>query len=1218
MVAARGTAARGAIGGSSGDAGVEYRRAVAAYAATCGLAGVPLPGLDIVAADAHVAAVILETDAAVDDIGIEFTSTWTADVQAKRTLRKGAVFEKAVEQWANAAIQGFDPTRHRLVIAAGRLSEPMRALRQALNRRRLHSPGGATKAESEMLTYLEGLLGDLTEEQRNSVLDAAVIWEIAVEEPDDASAREALAHLNSAGVGLASGQGGNAWTRLCATAGRLARRRGGYDLAGWLNELRGQGLLVNPTAGSPAAVLEQQRAAFERYARRLVREASELDLRALGAQLPPLAVETADARVQVSIPPEDRRGRTELIWAFLRRHRVVLTGLPGAGKSTALRRAAGQLAERLLEEMLGEQPGDPSYPFPVRASLKDINALDESPSFRDRMVAVAIRLDSPGDRELLRSEIERRLGSGLPIALFLDALDETYDDRHRVVSEVESFLAGLPDSACVLIATRDIAYGQAATLGWEDLRLVAPDDVDAVVNAILQAAAAHQGVPASQAASWRRSRREWVNRVLAQDSALRETPLIPTLLALLTIERPPDRLPTKRAEVLQAVVTNVMERHEAPRQDGGPLRNLTGGSLGTWAMHAYATEATVLLDNNGVATIEQVLAAVAERVAEQWGLPPAPASAAALDAVRFLDETGVFVMSEHQGTVTARLSLFAEVGDAINAIQHPDTAEAWVRQRIEDRQLEPVILAAALDERVNRAWQEELADRPGDLELVRAMARARGEGVAFTEETTERMRSELLTSIGRGNRDGWSDWRRLMELGVPPELIGRAVEAASAHSAQHLLVAQAALALQHAAAGGEEAENSVLIDVLTVHNLPKPANETTQRRGVEGLAIDGSLSATQLEAATELLRREVPGALEAILARALDSSSQLSESLVELLKTTGHDEVAKQITTERAERLTSGGFFEALLKNRSADRYPHFLELVAEGDRAELATRQRVELSELGDFLETLDMNDMNVTMLYGRDDDFLRDLIKLTSALFSFDRGVLAAEAQVVLDRLEKDPSLETYFSLFDTAEARDDTDWLAVPDQDAAVDLLAEMLWMGESQAWFVARCLWEAEIVAAKAAPILRDLVTRFAGHPRHQYVVALALASLPGQVDPSEWAASADPVLRRVASNFIEAVVDGRLNEEFRPFLADADGGVRVAAIGELAEVDFSGREALLEELLIQDRPGWRCSSCLTENAAGTSGCATEKCVSAAPDPARTAQKVLERVRRSAPT
>jgi hypothetical protein len=87
-------------------------------------------------------------------------------------------------------------------------------------------------------------------------------------------------------------------------------RRGGH-LAGWLNELRGVGLVVAEARDNPADRLESRRAALQRYAARLVREARELDLRALGAEIPPLTLENADARVEVGIDPEDDRRHTQ-------------------------------------------------------------------------------------------------------------------------------------------------------------------------------------------------------------------------------------------------------------------------------------------------------------------------------------------------------------------------------------------------------------------------------------------------------------------------------------------------------------------------------------------------------------------------------------------------------------------------------------------------------------------------------------------------------------------------------------------------------------------------------------------------------------------------------------------------------------------------------------------------------------------------------------------
>lgn len=1211
-------ASRGSIGGASGDAGVEYRRGVAAYAAVCGLAGVPLLSLEIPDADAHVDAVILETDAEVDDVRVVFTSGLTADIQAKRTLRRGQIFEKAVAQWREAARTGVDPGRHRLVIAAGQLSGPMKALRSVLNRHRLHSPGGDTTAETEALDYLEGLLGDLTSEQRGSVLKAAVIWELAVEEPEHPNAREAVAHLGNAGVSISTGEAGNAWARLCATAGRLARRRGGYELAGWLNDLRGAGLVVEQTGDNPAGRLETMRAATERYAERLVREAQELDLRPLGAELPPLILQNADARIQVGIDPEDDRSHTDLMWAFLRRHRVVLTGLPGAGKSTALRQAAGQLAQRLLEEIHGQQPGDPGYPFPVRASLKQINALDDGRSFRDRIIAVAIRDDTAADRAVLAHAIESRLDRGLPIALFLDALDETYDARPEVVKQVQSFLAGLPDTSCVLIATRDIAYGQAATLGWATLRLLAPGNVDTVVTAVLDAAAAHKEIETAGRPAWVKTRRDWVSRVLAQDQALKETPLVPTLLSLLAVERSPSRLPTRRAELLQAVVTDVMKRHEAPRQGNRPLHNLTGNSIGSAAMHVYAAEATTLLDSGGVATIGRVADAVAATLASSWALAPGPARVAALDAARFLDETGVFTIFEPDDTVTARLSLFAEIGDAINAMQHPDLAAEWVSRRIVGRQLEPIVLAAALDENVNRAWQHQLTARLGDLELVRAMVRAHEEGVPFTDNTMTHLRSELLISIERGNQDGWSDWPRLLSLEIPVGLVERAIDAAARHSAEHRLLARASLSLR-GLTGADRADDDALLNLMSVHDLPRSADEHGARSDLKGLLADrGALIETQLSAAAELLHRDTPGSVDAIQRRASNAPSGLSGSLVKLLKDQGHHEIAEQIMKQMASKLPAGKLLEWLDGNRDAERYPHFLSLIAEAEPSQINTRQRVGLDELGDFVETLDMNDMGVIQLFRQTDDFLRKLIELTSELFGFDRGVLATEAQVVLDRLKTDKSLSTYFSLFDYAKPRFETDWTAVADPGAAVDLLVDMLSLSLSQARFAARALLGSTLAAGRAEPILRDLITRFDDHPRHQYLIAITLASFPNAPDPATWSVSPNPVLRQVAAQLTDPVSEGRIAAAFQPFLNDEDGYVRETALEKLAKTDLPELESVLEQLTTQDQPGWKCQSCSTQNLPGARSCTKDDCHLAAPDPAAKAKELIQSVRRNRET
>ncbi len=188
-------AGAGSVAGSSGDSGVEYRRGVAAYAVAHGLVGAPLLGLDIPSVDAQVQAVTLETDDAVDDLRIDFTSGWAAQIQAKRTLRKGPVLMKAVAQWKQAGAEELNPEKDRLVIVTGSLNGPMRILQRALERNRLRLAGPPTGEEATELAYLEGLLEPLSADQRQVVRQCAAIWELPVEEPDQHGAQVAISRL---------------------------------------------------------------------------------------------------------------------------------------------------------------------------------------------------------------------------------------------------------------------------------------------------------------------------------------------------------------------------------------------------------------------------------------------------------------------------------------------------------------------------------------------------------------------------------------------------------------------------------------------------------------------------------------------------------------------------------------------------------------------------------------------------------------------------------------------------------------------------------------------------------------------------------------------------------------------------------------------------------------------------------------------------------------
>ncbi len=1190
---------------------MEFRRGVAAYGVTCGLAGVPLRGLEIPDIDAHVDSVMLETDEAVDDLRIVFSSGWVADVQAKRTLRRGAAFDAAVKQWVRAGRAGVDPKQHRLVIASGELNGPMRALRDHLNRRRVGASSAASAVEANISKHLDDLLSGLGQQQRENVLNAAVIWEIPVEEVDHHGSREALALLGNAGISIAPGQTANAWKQLLSTAGQLARRRGGYSLAAWYAEIRSAGFVTNAVRETPAGVLERRRAALERYAGRLIREAESLDLRIMGAQLPIIGLREADAQVAVKARADDRVRHTDPLWAFLRRHRSVLTGLPGSGKSTIMRHTAGRLAQDLLRELRAEQNGEPAYPFPVRASLKLINALGDTRSFRDRLIEVVVRDDASSDRELIRTEIETLLDEDQPIVLLLDSLDETYEDRTLVVAELDHLLRSLPESSCV-IATRDVALGQAATLGWPEVRTTTPQKIDTLVYAVLNAAAQHESLVSPERERWVEQRQTWVEGVLARDTTLSETPLIPTLLTVLAVERPHGRIPTRRADILLAIVEDVMRRYEVPRSTSHLLKTSELRITDVTMMQVFAEVARIVLDHEGVADIDDVRTGVQVMLQADWGLPFGPARVAAVDVIRFLDEAGIFVASESEGVVTARLAIFADIGDAIHAIGHTGDKPSWVDRRLRAGHLEPVMMAATLDGQVHEALERYVADGVQDLEIARAMARAHVEGAVFSETTLDHLRLCLIRSIRDGTRAGWGDWSPLAGLGVPEHLISMCLEAAAQHGAKHELLARASLALASSETGALGLGAKGLLEIMRMHTLPQSERESQNDTVWEVISVDPILSSVQREVAKFLLERDVPGSVEAISQCARYAPAVLSEYLLDALREHGHLEAVQEVLNEQnsGPKFTKAAFWPD-----APDRsdYVRLLDLISQGRHGGLGAAQQVQLNELADFLETLNMNDTGLGSLLSESEDFLDGLVNLIRTLFAFDRNLLASEAQIALDRLEGDSSLDPYFSLFDGARARTTTDWDVIADPEDSVYRLVELFTRTEAQAWLAAKCLWRSSRAAPWAEPLLRDLIPSLASSPRHQRVAASTLASLSTGPEPGCWSDDSNPVLRWVVAMSTPAERDGMLTSKMRKFLEDGDGYVREAAVRKLGGLDIPELEEILAQITQEVSPGWMCLSCRTVNPPGSSYCQEDGCHIVGPDVPRLAAELLAELR-----
>lgn len=1171
----------GAIGGASDDAGVEYRRGVAAYAVAHGFAGIDLLGFGVPPAFAQVASVAVETDDAVDDVRVQFVSGWRATVQAKRTLRHDRRFLAAVTQWREAAERGLNPATDRLVLVSASLSKSLQLLAAVLRRLKTDEPGMLTTSESRALAALDAGLDGLDDSQRRLVHQCAVIHQLDVEEPDQAQAREArnlLAHV------VRPAEASRAWTDLVGIAGRIGRMRGGYEVRNWLRLLVGEGHQVVGD-GSPAAEIARQLIALDRYRQQIRRRGSIIDLHTLGSDLPPLQLSDVDAVIDV-VPSggDPTRDRRKLLWAFLARDRLVVTGLPGGGKSTALAGAAAAMLDVA------------GAPLPIVVSLADVDRRGRTASFRDRLLDTAVSDLPDPERALVRQDLQHRLRTGA-VAVILDALDETYDRRRAVVAEIASFVEDIPAHVPVLLATRDIAYAQAAKLGWPELRLAPPEEIDATVRAVLTAAAS-AGSPTEQDA-WVATRAEWVHYCLGRDQTLLETPLLPVLLALLAAERDADRLPQRRAEILKAVVRNVVERREARRAQEFGVGDLTGSSAARALLDGFAVEASVIADSGGSCSPDVAIDAIASMLTLRWALTGGRAEVTAEAIIRFWDETGIFVMSGAAATVQPRLVLFSEIGDALHAVGQNDAGlEAWIAARLAAARHEPVVLAAGLSPLACRRLVEHSC-HVGAHNLLHAAVRAIQQGGTVPDETFRPLLGALIRDARHGDHEGWKSWSTLLDLPVPLEERPRALDALNTFSHDHRAVGRAVAALrwnyQH-----EPESVQVLLDALRVTKLPELPTRTASSNSWLGLLVDPRLEESQLGAARTLLGN-IEDAEPLVLAAYRQGSSRLRVQLGSLLTERGLGDAVRQVIQE--ENATLAPRMSALA-DWEPDGHLRVLDYLAtRAAPTELDVAQARRLAELGDLIETLDLNETSAWPPRGNS-DVLFQFIDLVIALGGFDAGVLAAQAAIMKERCTVSDDHQPFFAPMDTAAGRTLAHWDAVSDWEAAVKQLRAAMFRGIATARVAAMALAD-PAVKHLAVPVLQAILPRLQSSHGHQRLAAHVLNFHTSVAKRGEWLTSSSGTLRAVTAEVIEIERDGRLSAEIVALLHDADGYVVEAAVGRLRHV--ADDEGELNRVAAGPDPGWTCKRCKTTNQPGEGFCS--ECRVGGPTPSSAARGIL---------
>lgn len=1175
------TAGPGAIGGATGDSGVEYRRGVAAYAVSCGLSGRPLSGFGVPALDAQVRAVALETEEALDDLRVEFVSGWKVLVQAKRTLCKGAAFEKAVAQWVEAAKGQLDPGRDRLMLVGREVKGAAKTLSTLLKQAKNGIPAVQTKKEAESWEYLKGLLGDLTEDQSVMLFKCAVILELKVEEIDDTHSLLGIEYLTNVVASRSTDEARSAWSALVAESGRLARQRSGDYMDGWLEALRTAGIALSHVGNTPSAEIVRLNQAIDLYKKRIIDAGTCISLHGLAADLPPIPFDEVDAKVLVAHGDDGADVGYELLWAFLRRGRLILTGLPGSGKSTALKHLAAQLVNL------------PGGPLPICVALRDVDALPKSDSFRERVLSAAVVDLSESDKPLVKADLDRRLHDG-NVAILFDSLDETYDRRHEVVRQLDEFMDDVSEDVDALLSTREIAYSSAKMLEWPSLPLRAPDQIEQTIETLLRrkfASRTHEST-SDENSEWISERMAWVTSALRDDSTLRETPLVPVLLTLLAAEKNFDVLPKGRAHVLHAVIQNVLERYEIKKREGIPVGSLNGTQVTTGVLRAFACESSAILDNNGEAGRLEVLTLIASDLKDYWGWSQGPADSTARDIVHFLDESGIFVISGEDEIIAPRITLLAEVGDAVSTkIMSPADVESWVNKRIASNQLEPVVLAAALHPQVAKQFFD-LAAKSGEHLLLKAAVQAKLEGAPMQEIELRDLCHALIENLRSGTREGWDSLAQLLRLPVPIDLHADVENASNIYGESRVKLARAQLQLRYFPENELVRAPEALIDILAIKDLPDliGADSDSSRDSLLNLLSTNPLKDVQLQVARILLGK-VPEVTPLVMQLAAEDRGRgATRGFKKALMEAGLAAEADELPEEPL--IQPSPLFDGII---NCD-YRSFLQRIADRPSTELNYQQRARVSELADLLETLAMNEGGSHHLV-EDPELSIRTVGLIESLYNFDPQVIAAQAALTIQRMDSANSDEPYWALFDLAKARTVFAWDDVQDTKEAVSILGELLAFGRSHRLLACRVLLEAP--PELSVPKLREVLLKI-NSPDAQRLVSRMVAGLGNGPEPESWLSDPNPVLRVVAAEYCELAGDNTLSPQHTLLLSDSDGFVRAAALEQAIKLNPKDLEGVLQSFHEQMEVGWMCFSCRTINPPRSRSCIRKKkCFGTAP-------------------
>ena len=715
------TAGTGAVGGAGGEVGGAHRAAVALHMVVASLTDAPVPeslptqmrSSDGCGPDQVPITVRLETDDATDDIAVDLVGGDRVLIQAKSRAGHGVLRAVLVKQWLPAVLDQRWQDHTALVLATEDATRKLRTLGQAWQRRQDLAAGAPTPAEQKALGTWETMLSAALEQldpavraRARSRLEAAVVlMVIEGRGPDSPGWKLQTARLADSVVPATQAPAAvHALTEAIRTSAQ--RRTGGaaHDWAQLLVDARLD--VIARSDGVTAARVAAERTAVAEYREQLARRLNRLALHPLGVSLSDVTVPGLASGLRVrDLDQEPDTGIPHDLFDEIRGHRrILLLGQPGGGKSEALIQLAAFAADpstaRATDPFLEDTWADLGSwaPWPLLVPLTRLLPRNQNaPIFiaTDRLADVATEmLDGEEVRQLAATVAARALRDGSAL-LLLDGLDECRNRRGEMVAALGDLLDRLHEDVTVLMSSRLSARADADRLRMDPLMLATPQDLTAATSAVLEAFAArepHPGVPSD----WLQQRRHWLGTQQRGHHELFEIPLMAMLATVVAGQAAhPSPLPHGRARLVMAVLDLHIERWETRRHDHGGLEIASlDAPTAVAAMQETFSVLAHTLNTTGEVPRVDAAAQVTQLLLDRYLPAPGKAERAADDILWAWQESAVLALSDDDA-LRPRLRLFAEVGEALDAIGRPDELSSWVDARVDDGDRHPELRLAA-------------------------------------------------------------------------------------------------------------------------------------------------------------------------------------------------------------------------------------------------------------------------------------------------------------------------------------------------------------------------------------------------------------------------------------------------------------------------------------------------------------------------------------------